>query len=142
MGVGLPLLGRWEIRRLAKDEVPPLGTRALLANWMREEDGAQPLIELGHEARQTPRLDQVRETRAPPVAAIAVLHVQPSCHGGSMMGTEGRLVGGMVGETGSKTSVLSLNPPPAKEAGEIIEDEDTNETVEKIVAWLDERKLI
>jgi len=30
----------------------------------------------------------------------------------------------------------------AKEAGEIIEDEDTNETVEKIVAWLDERKLI
>ena len=35
-----------------------------------------------------------------------------------------------------------LSDPPAKEAGEIIEDEDTNETVEKIVAWLDERKLI
>ena len=50
--------------------------------------------------------------------------------------------GGMVGEAGSKTTVLALNPPPAKEAGEIIEDEDTNETVEKIVAWLDERKLI
>jgi electron transfer flavoprotein beta subunit len=49
---------------------------------------------------------------------------------------------GMVGEAGSKTAVLALNPPPAKEAGEIIEDEDTNETVEKIVAWLDERKLI
>jgi electron transfer flavoprotein beta subunit len=49
---------------------------------------------------------------------------------------------GTVGETGSKTTVLALNPPPAKEAGEIIEDEDTNETVEKIVAWLDERKLI
>ena len=32
--------------------------------------------------------------------------------------------------------------PPQKAAGEIIEDEDTNETVEKIVAWLDERKLI
>ena len=32
--------------------------------------------------------------------------------------------------------------PPAKAAGQIIEDEDTNETVEKIVAWLDERKLI
>jgi electron transfer flavoprotein beta subunit len=50
--------------------------------------------------------------------------------------------GGMVGESGSKTSVLALNPPPQKEAGEVIEDEDTNETVEKIVAWLDERKLI
>jgi electron transfer flavoprotein beta subunit len=47
-----------------------------------------------------------------------------------------------VGETGSRTTVISLNPPPAKEAGEIIEDEDTNETVEKIVAWLEERKLI
>jgi electron transfer flavoprotein beta subunit len=47
-----------------------------------------------------------------------------------------------VGESGSKTTVLALNPPPQKEAGEIIEDEDTNETVEKIVAWLDERKLL
>ncbi len=32
--------------------------------------------------------------------------------------------------------------PPKKEAGRIIEDEDTSETVEQIVAWLDERKLI
>jgi electron transfer flavoprotein beta subunit len=47
-----------------------------------------------------------------------------------------------VGERGSRTAVLSLNPPPAKEAGEIIEDEDTNETVERIVAWLEERKLL
>ena len=47
-----------------------------------------------------------------------------------------------VGESGSRTKVLALNPPPQKEAGEIIEDEDTNETVEKIVAWLDERKLV
>jgi electron transfer flavoprotein beta subunit len=49
---------------------------------------------------------------------------------------------GMVGEAGSKTTVLALNPPPPKETGEIIEDEDTNETVEKIVTWLEERKLI
>ena len=35
-----------------------------------------------------------------------------------------------------------FHDPPAKSAGQIIEDEDTNETVEKIVAWLDERKLI
>jgi electron transfer flavoprotein beta subunit len=47
-----------------------------------------------------------------------------------------------VGESGSRTTVLELNPPPQKEAGEIIEDEDTNETVEKIVAWLEERKLL
>ena len=36
----------------------------------------------------------------------------------------------------------SFKAPPSKAAGEIIEDEDTNETVERIVAWLDERKLI
>jgi electron transfer flavoprotein beta subunit len=47
-----------------------------------------------------------------------------------------------VGEDGSRTTVLAINPPPEKQAGEIIEDEDTNETVEKIVAWLDERKLL
>jgi electron transfer flavoprotein beta subunit len=47
-----------------------------------------------------------------------------------------------VGEAGSQTQVLAVNPPPAKQAGEIIEDEDTAETVAKIVAWLEERKLI
>ncbi len=30
----------------------------------------------------------------------------------------------------------------AEAGGTIIEDEDTDDTVEKIVAWLDERKLI
>jgi electron transfer flavoprotein beta subunit len=49
---------------------------------------------------------------------------------------------GRVGEAGSQTEVLGINPPPAKASGQIIEDEDTNETVEKIVAWLEERKLL
>ena len=49
---------------------------------------------------------------------------------------------GRVGQDGSRTAVLAINPPPAKGSGEIIEDEDTNETVEKIVNWLDERKLL
>jgi electron transfer flavoprotein beta subunit len=49
---------------------------------------------------------------------------------------------GQVGEEGSKTQVLAINQPPEKQAGQIIEDEDTNETVEKIVAWLEERKLL
>jgi electron transfer flavoprotein beta subunit len=47
-----------------------------------------------------------------------------------------------VGEDGSRTKVVAINPPPEKEAGKIIEDEDTNETVEQIVAWLEERKLL
>jgi electron transfer flavoprotein beta subunit len=47
-----------------------------------------------------------------------------------------------VGEAGSKARWFEAHDPPQKAAGEIIEDEDTNETVERIVAWLDERKLI
>jgi electron transfer flavoprotein beta subunit len=47
-----------------------------------------------------------------------------------------------VGTEGSQVQCGDFKDPPAKEAGQIIEDEDTNETVEKIVAWLDERKLI
>ncbi len=47
-----------------------------------------------------------------------------------------------VGEAGSKVVCGDFKAPPQKSAGEIIEDEDTNETVEKIIAWLDERKLL
>jgi len=47
-----------------------------------------------------------------------------------------------VGEEGSKVRCGEYHAPPVKQAGQIIEDEDTNETVEKIVAWLDERKLL
>ena len=47
-----------------------------------------------------------------------------------------------VGADGSQVQCGDFKAPPQKAAGEIIEDEDTNETVEKIVAWLDERKLI
>ena len=47
-----------------------------------------------------------------------------------------------VGGENSAAQWIAAKPPPAKAAGEIIEDEDTGETVERIVAWLDERKLI
>jgi len=49
---------------------------------------------------------------------------------------------GKVGTDGSQVQCGDFKAPPQKAAGEIIEDEDTNETVERIVAWLDERKLI
>jgi electron transfer flavoprotein beta subunit len=49
---------------------------------------------------------------------------------------------GKVGGENSGAQWIAAKPPPAKAAGEIIEDEDTGETVERIVTWLDERKLI
>ena len=48
----------------------------------------------------------------------------------------------LVGADGSRVQCGEFKDPPAKAAGQIIEDENTDETVEKIVAWLDERKLI
>ncbi len=83
--------------------------------------------------------DAINEPRYPSLKAIMGAKKKPL--DGKATGDVG-IDASMVGEAGSKTAVLALNPPPAKQAGEIIEDEDTNETVEKIVAWLDERKLI
>ena len=53
-----------------------------------------------------------------------------------------RTDGSLVGTDGSRVDCGEYKAPPAKAGGQIIEDEDTNETVEQIVAWLDERKLI
>jgi electron transfer flavoprotein beta subunit len=50
--------------------------------------------------------------------------------------------GSEVGEEGSRVECGDFHDPEAKPPGQIIEDEDTDETVEKIVAWLEERKLI
>jgi len=47
-----------------------------------------------------------------------------------------------VGADGSRVICGDFAAPPAKAAGTIIEDEDTAATVEQIVTWLDERKLI
>jgi electron transfer flavoprotein beta subunit len=83
--------------------------------------------------------DAINEPRYPSLKAIMGAKKKPKDE--KSIGDVG-IDAGMVGTDGSKTTVIALNPPPPKEAGEIIEDEDTNETVEKIVAWLDERKLI
>ncbi|CAB4868070.1 unannotated protein [freshwater metagenome] len=47
-----------------------------------------------------------------------------------------------VGGDNSAAQWTGSKEPPKKAPGMIIEDEDTAQTVEQIVAWLDERKLI
>jgi electron transfer flavoprotein beta subunit len=47
-----------------------------------------------------------------------------------------------VGAEGSMVACGEFKDPPAKQGGTIIEDEDTDATVEQIIAWLDERKLL
>ncbi len=83
--------------------------------------------------------DAINEPRYPSLKAIMGAKKKPlDTNAAGDVGIEES----QVGEQGSRTTVLEINPPPQKEAGEIIEDEDTNETVEKVVAWLEERKLI
>ena len=83
--------------------------------------------------------DAINEPRYPSLKAIMGAKKKPL---DTKSISDASIEADRVGEAGSRTQVLGINPPPAKQAGEIIEDEDTDETVEKIVNWLDERKLL
>jgi electron transfer flavoprotein beta subunit len=83
--------------------------------------------------------DAINEPRYPSLKAIMGAKKKPL---DTNSASDVSIEADRVGEQGSRTAVLAINPPPQKEAGEIIEDEDTNETVEKLVSWLEERKLI
>jgi electron transfer flavoprotein beta subunit len=83
--------------------------------------------------------DAINEPRYPSLKAIMGAKKKPL---ETLSVGDAGIESSRVGEDGSRTRVLAVNPPPEKQAGTIIEDEDTNETVEKIVAWLEERKLV
>jgi electron transfer flavoprotein beta subunit len=83
--------------------------------------------------------DAINEPRYPSLKAIMGARKKP------LEGVSAGDVGidaSMVGEEGSRVQCGDFHDPEAKPPGKIIEDEDTNETVEQIVAWLEERKLI
>ena len=83
--------------------------------------------------------DAINEPRYPSLKAIMGAKKKPR---DTKSASDVEIDASKVGQDGSRTAVLAINPPPEKEPGEIIEDEDTNETVEKVVSWLDERKLL
>ena len=83
--------------------------------------------------------DAINEPRYPSLKAIMGAKKKPL---DAVATGDVGIDGSLVGEQGSRVRCGDFHDPPAKAAGQIIEDEDTNETVEKIVAWLDERKLI
>src|SRR6187397_3615964 len=83
--------------------------------------------------------DAINEPRYPSLKAIMGAKKKPL---DKLAAGDAEIEADRVGEAGSKVQCSDFKAPPQKAAGEIIEDEDTNETVEKIVAWLDERKLI
>jgi electron transfer flavoprotein beta subunit len=83
--------------------------------------------------------DAINEPRYPSLKAIMGARKKPlEQRSGSDIGIDSALVG----EEGSRVQCGDFHDPPAKAPGQVIEDEDTNATVEKIIAWLEERKLI
>ena len=83
--------------------------------------------------------DAINEPRYPSLKAIMGAKKKPlETKAAADVGIDASKVGG----DNSAAQWTGSKQPPKKEAGEIFEDEDTGETVEKIVAWLEARKLI
>ncbi len=83
--------------------------------------------------------DAINEPRYPSLKAIMGAKKKPL---ETLAAGDVGIDASLVGAEGSRVQCGEFKDPPAKSAGTIIEDEDTDDTVEKIVAWLDERKLI
>ncbi|WP_372789174.1 electron transfer flavoprotein subunit beta/FixA family protein [Paraconexibacter sp.] len=83
--------------------------------------------------------DAINEPRYPSLKAIMGAKKKPL---DAVTAADVDIDASKVGADNSAAQWVAAKAPPQKAAGLIIEDEDTAETVEKIVAWLDERKLI
>ncbi len=83
--------------------------------------------------------DAINEPRYPSLKAIMGARKKQL---DTLTASDAGIDASMVGAEGSRVQCGDFKDPEAKAAGQIIEDEDTGETVEKIVAWLEERKLI
>jgi electron transfer flavoprotein beta subunit len=83
--------------------------------------------------------DAINEPRYPSLKAIMGAKKKPlEVKAASDVG----IAADRIGIDNARAHCADFKAPPAKSAGKIIEDEDTNDTVEQIVAWLDERKLL
>jgi electron transfer flavoprotein beta subunit len=83
--------------------------------------------------------DAINEPRYPSLKAIMGAKKKPLA---TLSIGDAGIEADRVGFDNARAHCSDFAAPPAKEAGRIIEDEDTSETVEQIVAWLDERKLL
>jgi electron transfer flavoprotein beta subunit len=83
--------------------------------------------------------DAINEPRYPSLKAIMGAKKKPL---DGIAVADAGIDASKVGADGSMVACGDFSDPPQKEAGQIIEDEDTAETVEKVIAWLEERKLI
>src|SRR5579871_542707 len=83
--------------------------------------------------------DAINEPRYPSLKAIMGAKKKPL---ETVSASDVGIDASEVGEQGSRVQCGDFHDPEAKPPGQIIEDEDTDATVQQIVAWLEERKLI
>ena len=83
--------------------------------------------------------DAINEPRYPSLKAIMGAKKKPLA---TLSAADAGIEPDRVGHDHARAHCTDFGAPPAKEAGQIIEDEDTDETVQRIVAWLEERKLL
>jgi len=83
--------------------------------------------------------DAINEPRYPSLKAIMGAKKKPL---DKLSAADAGIEPDRVGFDHARAHCTEFAAPPAKGAGRIIEDEDTAATVEQIVAWLDERKLL
>jgi len=83
--------------------------------------------------------DAINEPRYPSLKAIMGAKKKPL---DKLAASDAGIEPDRVGADNARANCTEFKEPPAKAAGQMIEDEDTNDTVEKILAWLDERKLL
>jgi electron transfer flavoprotein beta subunit len=83
--------------------------------------------------------DAINEPRYPSLKAIMGAKKKPL---DVKSAADAGIGGDRVGHENARARCDEFSAPPAKEPGRIIEDEDTAATVEQILAWLDERKLL
>ena len=83
--------------------------------------------------------EAINEPRYPSLSAVMAAREQPVER---VTLSAAGIDASRVGQRGSGTAVLGLRDPAPRVAGEIIEDGDTAATVERIVDWMRERRLV
>jgi electron transfer flavoprotein beta subunit len=83
--------------------------------------------------------DAINEPRYPSLKAIMGAKKKPLK---TLSAADAGIDAGRVGAAGSAARWVAARQPPTKPPGMLIEDEDTDATVARIIEWLDDRRLI
>ena len=83
--------------------------------------------------------DAINEPRYPSLRAIMAARSKPLA---TVSIADAGIDPGRVGVAGSRTRVLRVDPPPRRPPGEKVEESDADAAVERIVAWLEDRRLL